>query len=85
MDLNGIAIPFQEPQMSAEPLCSVEAMSTHAPATVRMEPHVVIFQRAPGNASLQTCFQTVLPALIWAVRETELETETGKQLRRCNQ
>ena len=70
MDLNGIANPFQEPQMLAEPIRSVEAMSTHAPATVRMEPHVVISQRAPGNASLHICFQTFLPALNWAVRET---------------
>ena len=69
VNLNGTSDPSQEPQMSIEPTRSVETMSTHAPATVRMEPHVIIFQRAPGNASLQFCFQTFLPALNWAVRE----------------
>ena len=69
VDLIGTSNPSQEPQISTEPIRSVEAMSTHAPATVRMEPHVIIFQRATGNASLQICFQTVLPALNWAVRE----------------
>ena len=50
-----------------------------------MEPHVIAFQRAPGNLAQQICFQTFLPALNWAVREKQLETQTGNQLRRFDQ
>ena len=41
--------------------------TAHASATVRMDPHVTVFQRAPANVSLRIRFRTFLPALKWAV------------------
>ena len=69
VDLSGTSNPLQELQMTIEVMCSVEVTRTHASATVRMETHVKIFQRAAETVSLRIRFQTFLPALNWAVQE----------------
>ena len=77
MDLNGASDPLQELQMSIEVIRSVEVIRTHASTTVRVEPHVIIFQRAPETVSLQIRFQTILPALNWTVWETRWIRKLG--------
>ena len=67
MDLGGTSNPLQELRMTTKLTRSVEVIRTRASATVRMEPRVVVFQRAPEIVSLQICFQTRLPALNLAV------------------